>query len=486
MAAPGRRRRNPRDRGATRGDLTKVARSFGAVTESPRGTIPADRQPGVDRRRKWHELLSEHVPGDPVSPCRFAAAALRRPPGSIDATAGERRCLGHPIRLCQYSHYPSSSLSRSRLRSSRPFPPGCSGRRTYVRHHDQTTNACSLSTGQANTCFTNGCLHSPVDRLSLASVEARTAVLTGGARMSDSTLAGKRRRILEFIAEQIRERGYPPSVREIGEAVGLTSPSTVHTHLQVLQRQGYLQRDPTKPRAIIVRWEPSSGAAIRVRPVAHVPLSDMSPPAPACLREETVEELLPIPAGLHRLRDDLFMLKVRGDSMIDAGILDGDYVVVRRQPDAESGDIVVAGIGEDEATVKTFRKRRGRDRPRPGQPGLRRDGARRRPGRDLRQGRHRAPAPELSQRTAPRAGLASGPAALTSSVRCRPTHRRCGRAAGRPGRSSRPARHGLRRSSRRSIRASPADASRWPRRAPRAADGRGWAPPAARSPPSSI
>ncbi|HLN06868.1 MAG TPA: helix-turn-helix domain-containing protein, partial [Acidimicrobiales bacterium] len=88
--------------------------------------------------------------------------------------------------------------------------------------------------------------------------------------MSESTLAGKRRRILEFIAEQIRERGYPPSVREIGEAVGLTSPSTVHTHLQVLQREGYLKRDPTKPRAIIVSWEPSSGAAIRVRPVAHV------------------------------------------------------------------------------------------------------------------------------------------------------------------------------------------------------------------------
>ena len=175
--------------------------------------------------------------------------------------------------------------------------------------------------------------------------------------MSEATLAGKRRRILEFIAEQIRERGYPPSVREIGEAVGLTSPSTVHTHLQVLQREGYLQRDPTKPRAIIVSWEPSSGAAIRVRPVAHVPLIGHVAAGTGVLAEESVEELLPIPRDFTG-SGDLFMLKVRGDSMIGAGIFDGDFVVVRRQPDAESGDIVVAGIGEDEATVKTLRKRR--------------------------------------------------------------------------------------------------------------------------------
>jgi repressor LexA len=175
--------------------------------------------------------------------------------------------------------------------------------------------------------------------------------------MSEATLAGKRRRILEFIAEQIRERGYPPSVREIGEAVGLTSPSTVHTHLQVLQREGYLQRDPTKPRAIIVSWEPSSGAAIRVRPVAHVPLIGHVAAGTGVLAEESVEELLPIPQDFTG-SGDLFMLKVRGDSMIEAGILDGDFVVVRRQPDADSGDIVVAGIGDDEATVKTLRKRR--------------------------------------------------------------------------------------------------------------------------------
>jgi repressor LexA len=175
--------------------------------------------------------------------------------------------------------------------------------------------------------------------------------------MSDTTLAGKRRAILEFIAEQIRERGYPPSVREIGQAVGLTSPSTVHTHLQVLQREGYLQRDPTKPRAIIVRFDPASGAAIGVGRVAHVPLLGHVAAGTGVLAEESVEEVLPLPEEFTGT-GDLFMLRVRGESMIEAGIFDGDYVVVRRQPDAESGDLVVAGLPGGEATVKTLRKKR--------------------------------------------------------------------------------------------------------------------------------
>jgi repressor LexA len=175
--------------------------------------------------------------------------------------------------------------------------------------------------------------------------------------MSEATLAGKRRKILEYIAEHVREQGYPPSVREIGQAVGLTSPSTVHAHLKVLQSEGYLQRDPTKPRAIIVSWEPSSGAAIRVQPVAHVPLLGHVAAGTGVVAEESVEELLPLPEEFTG-SGELFMLKVHGDSMIEAGILDGDYVVVRRQPDAESGEIVVAAIGQDEATVKTLRKRR--------------------------------------------------------------------------------------------------------------------------------
>jgi repressor LexA len=175
--------------------------------------------------------------------------------------------------------------------------------------------------------------------------------------MAETALAGKRRLILEFISEQIRQRGYPPSVREIGEAVGLTSSSTVHAHLQVLQRDGFLQRDPTKPRAIVVNFEPSSGAALRVRPAAHVPLLGEVAAGTGVLAEENVEDVLPIPEDFTG-SGELFMLHVRGDSMIEAGILDGDYVVVRRQPDAEPGEIVVAGIPGEEATVKTFKRRR--------------------------------------------------------------------------------------------------------------------------------
>ena len=177
--------------------------------------------------------------------------------------------------------------------------------------------------------------------------------------MVDTQLSGKRRQILEFIERQVRERGYPPSVREIGEAVGLTSSSTVHTHLQILQRHGFLRRDPTKPRAIEVSFEPSSGAAIGVRPVAHVPLIGDVAAGVGVLAEENVEEVLPVPEDLTG-PGELFMLKVRGDSMIGAGIFEGDLVVVRHQPDAEPGDIVVAGLPGGEATVKTFRRRRGR------------------------------------------------------------------------------------------------------------------------------
>jgi repressor LexA len=177
--------------------------------------------------------------------------------------------------------------------------------------------------------------------------------------MANTQLSGKRRQILEIIERQVRERGYPPSVREIGEAVGLTSSSTVHAHLQILQRQGYLRRDPTKPRAIEVSFEPSTGAAIGVRPVAHVPLLGDVAAGVGVLAAQNVEEVLPVPEDLTG-SGELFMLRVRGDSMIDAGIFDGDLVVVRHQPDAEPGDVIVAGIPDDEATVKTFRRRRGR------------------------------------------------------------------------------------------------------------------------------
>ena len=171
--------------------------------------------------------------------------------------------------------------------------------------------------------------------------------------MTDTELTGKRREILDFIAAQIRERGFPPSVREIGEAVGLTSSSTVHTHLTTLQRQGFLRRDPTKPRAIEVRYDANSGAAIERRPTRHIPLVGEVAAGTDVLAQENVEELLPMPEDFTG-DGQVFMLKVRGDSMIEAGILDGDYVVVRQQPEAVKGDVVVAGIPGEEATVKFY------------------------------------------------------------------------------------------------------------------------------------
>jgi repressor LexA len=171
-------------------------------------------------------------------------------------------------------------------------------------------------------------------------------------------LSGKRQQMLEFIATSLKERGYPPSVREIGEAVGLTSSATVHSHLAVLQREGYLQRDPSKPRAMQVRYDPSSKAPVAVEPVCHVPLLGQVAAGTGVLAEEAVEELFALPEQFTGT-GSLFMLRVRGDSMIDAGIFDGDYVVVRQQPEALDGEIVVAGIPDGEATVKTFSRRSG-------------------------------------------------------------------------------------------------------------------------------
>src|SRR4051795_6874135 len=172
-------------------------------------------------------------------------------------------------------------------------------------------------------------------------------------------LTARQRQVLEFIDSQTREQGYPPSVREIGEAVGLSSPSTVHAHLAALQDKGYLKRDPTKPRALEISLEPMTGAAIERRPVRHVPLLGDVAAGTGVLAAEHVEELLPLPAHLTG-EGELFMLRVRGDSMIDAGIFSGDYVVARSQLDADNGDVVVAGIPGEEATVKTFLRKRGK------------------------------------------------------------------------------------------------------------------------------
>ena len=167
----------------------------------------------------------------------------------------------------------------------------------------------------------------------------------------------RQRQILECIETAMRDKGYPPSVREIGEAVGLTSPSTVHNHLATLQKRGFLRRDPSKPRAIEVRWDPMSGGVVERRPVRHVPIVGDVAAGTDVLAAENITESMPVPADLTG-EGDLFMLRVRGDSMVDAGILDGDFVVVRQQDTAESGDTVVAGIPGEEATVKTFLRRR--------------------------------------------------------------------------------------------------------------------------------
>ncbi|GAC1532941.1 MAG: transcriptional repressor LexA [Acidimicrobiales bacterium] len=174
--------------------------------------------------------------------------------------------------------------------------------------------------------------------------------------MTELPLTGKRLQVLNYIERTQRERGYPPSVREICEAVGLTSTSTVHAHLATLQKQGYLVRDPTKPRAIEVRYDPSSGAMLERRPVKHVALVGDVAAGTDVLAQENVEELYPLPEDFTG-KGEMFMLRVRGDSMIEAGIFDGDHIVVRHQPDAETGDIIVAGIPGGEATVKTYTRK---------------------------------------------------------------------------------------------------------------------------------
>ncbi len=168
-------------------------------------------------------------------------------------------------------------------------------------------------------------------------------------------LTERQRQILHVIENSMQERGYPPSVREIGEAVGLNSPSTVHNHLATLQKMGFLRRDPTKPRAIEVRFDTNSEVAMERRPSRHVPLIGDVAAGTNVLAQQNVEDLIPLPTDFTG-EGELFMLRVRGDSMIDACILDGDFVVARQQSVADNGDIVVAGIPGEEATVKTFKK----------------------------------------------------------------------------------------------------------------------------------
>jgi repressor LexA len=173
-------------------------------------------------------------------------------------------------------------------------------------------------------------------------------------------LTERQQEIWQYLVEYVDGHGYPPTVREIGDAVGLASPSTVHAHLANLERAGFLRRDPTKPRAIELvgrrREETGTGTATPVLPL----LGRIAAGGPL-LAEEAIEDEIAVPEPLGRNAD--FLLRVTGDSMIEAGILDGDLVVVRKQQDAHDGDVVVALVGDDEtaneATVKTFHREPG-------------------------------------------------------------------------------------------------------------------------------
>jgi repressor LexA len=170
-------------------------------------------------------------------------------------------------------------------------------------------------------------------------------------------LTTRQQEIWQFLAEYVDEHGYPPTVREIGDAVGLASPSTVHAHLANLERAGLLRRDPTKPRAIeLVGRRRAEAPTAEAAPL--VPLLGRIAAGGPLLAEQEIEERIAVPEPLGRNAD--FLLRVKGESMIEAGILDGDIVVVHRQPDARGGDIVVALVGDDEsadeATVKTFHR----------------------------------------------------------------------------------------------------------------------------------
>ncbi len=185
-------------------------------------------------------------------------------------------------------------------------------------------------------------------------------------------LTARQREIYEFITEYVDGHGYPPTVREIGEKVGLASPSTVHAHLANLERAGYLRRDPTKPRALELvgrerrSAEPGLREAERVR---VLPLVGQIAAGGPLLAEQNVEDHIAVPEPLSSGQAEEFLLRVRGDSMIEAGILEDDYVVVRRQQTARDGDIVVALAGDDEsadeATVKRFFRESGRVRLQP-------------------------------------------------------------------------------------------------------------------------
>lgn len=170
--------------------------------------------------------------------------------------------------------------------------------------------------------------------------------------MNMADLSSKQLEILEFIKKELNDKGYPPSVREIGEAVKLKSTSTVHGHLEKLEKKGFIRRDPTKPRAIEIL--DGSSFLYSKKEMVELPVIGKVTAGQPILAQENIEDVFPVPVDFIG-NDTSFMLIVKGDSMINAGILNGDYVIVRQQSHANNGDIVVALI-DDEATVKRFFK----------------------------------------------------------------------------------------------------------------------------------
>jgi len=170
-------------------------------------------------------------------------------------------------------------------------------------------------------------------------------------------LTDRQKQIFDHIVQEINKKGYPPSVREIGKAVGLKSPASVHSHLKTLEKLNYIRRDPSKPRAIEILYKNNNNQENKLeKDMLYIPMVGKVTAGVPVLAEENIDDYFPVPAGyLKNSKKDFFMLEVRGDSMIDAGIHDGDLVIAQKQNHAENGEIVI-GLIEDEATVKTYYK----------------------------------------------------------------------------------------------------------------------------------
>jgi len=183
-------------------------------------------------------------------------------------------------------------------------------------------------------------------------------------------LTERQQSILNFIIKEIKEKGYPPSVREIGSAVGLKSPASVHSHLKTLEKLNYIRRDPSKPRAIEVLYNKNEDEKKNEKELLHIPIVGSVTAGEPILADENVEDYFSIPIEYIKTSGkEIFMLRVQGDSMVNAGIFNNDYVIAQKQNYANDGDIVIALI-EDEATVKTFYKGENEIRLQPENPAM--------------------------------------------------------------------------------------------------------------------